>query len=143
MAFCAKCGTNVPDGAGFCPSCGAAAGSVTDNRSMTTSQTSGLPSNIGGLLSYIVIIAIVFLIIEPMKNDKFIRFHAFQSIFYWIAVIVIFMLIGLVMPLSVWILIYWPLRLLSFILMIFLMFKAYNNEKFKLPAIGDLAEKQA
>jgi len=110
---------------------------------MTTSQTSGLPSNIGGLLSYIVIIAIVFLIIEPMKNDKFIRFHAFQSIFYWIAVIVIFMLIGLVMPLSVWILIYWPLRLLSFILMIFLMFKAYNNEKFKLPVIGDLAEKQA
>jgi len=90
-----------------------------------------------------VIIAIVFLIIEPMKNDKFIRFHAFQSIFYWIAVIVIFMLIGLVMPLSVWILIYWPLRLLSFILMIFLMFKAYNNEKFKLPVIGDLAEKQA
>ena len=66
-----------------------------------------------------------------------------KSIFYWIAVIVIFMLIGLVMPLSVWILIYWPLRLLSFILMIFLMFKAYNNEKFKLPVIGDLAEKQA
>ena len=41
-----------------------------------------MPSNIGGLLSYIVIIAIVFLIVEPMKNDKFIRFHAFQSIFY-------------------------------------------------------------
>jgi uncharacterized membrane protein len=143
MAFCAKCGANVPDGAAFCPSCGAAAGNVADNRTMTTSQTSGLPSNIGGLLSYIVIIAIVFLIIEPMKNDKFIRFHAFQSIFYWIAVIVIFMLIGLVMPLSVWILIYWPLRLLSVVIVIFLMFKAYNNEKYKLPVIGDLAEKQA
>jgi len=101
-----------------------------------------MPSNIGGLLSYIVIIAIVFLIVEPMKNDKFIRFHAFQSIFYWIAVIVIFMLIGLVFPLGLWVLVYWPLRLLSFILMIFLMFKAYNNEKFKLPVIGDLAEKQ-
>ena len=102
-----------------------------------------MPSNIGGLLSYIVIIAIVFLIVEPMNNYKFIRFHAFQSIFYWIAVIVIFMVIGLVLPLSIWVLIYWPLRLLSFILMIFLMFKAYNNEKYKLPVIGDLAEKQA
>ena len=52
------------------------------------------------------------------------------------------MLIGLVFPLGLWVLVYWPLRLLSFILMIFLMFKAYNNEKFKLPVIGDLAEKQ-
>jgi uncharacterized membrane protein len=142
MAFCSKCGTQIPEGAGFCPACGTAVGTVTDNSAMTTSRTSGMQSNVAALLSYVVIIAIVFLFVEPFKNDKFVRFHAFQSIFYWVAVIVIFMLIGLVFPLSVWFLVYWPLRVLSFILMVFLMYKAYNNEKFKLPFIGDLAEKQ-
>ncbi len=139
MAFCSKCGTQIPEGAGFCPSCGTAAGA---GGTGTAARSSGMQSNVAALLSYVVIIAIVFLIIEPFKNDKFVRFHAFQSIFYWIAVIVIFMLIGMVFPLSIWLLVYWPLRLLSFILMIFMMYKAYNNEKFKLPFIGDLAEKQ-
>ena len=69
---------------------------------MSTARTSGMQSNVAALLSYVVIIAIVFLIVEPFKNDKFVRFHAFQSIFYWIAVIVIFMLIGMVFPLSIW-----------------------------------------
>ena len=142
MAFCSKCGTQVPDGAGFCPSCGTTVSASGGDTAMSSARTSGMQSNVAALLSYVVIIAIVFLIIEPFKNDKFVRFHPFQSIFYWIAVIVVFMLIGMVFPLSIWLLVYWPLRLLSFILMIFLMYKAYNNEKFKLPFIGDLAEKQ-
>jgi uncharacterized membrane protein len=142
MAFCSKCGTQLQEGAGFCPSCGTAVSAGGSNTAMPTARTSGMQSNIAALLSYVVIIAIVFLLVEPFKNDKFVRFHAFQSIFYWVAVIVIFMLIGLVFPLSVWFLVYWPLRVLSFILMVFLMYKAYNNEKFKLPFIGDLAEKQ-
>jgi uncharacterized membrane protein len=142
MAFCSKCGTQVPEGAGFCPSCGTIASAGGGNSALSTPRTPGMQSNVAALLSYLVIIAIVFLIIEPFKNDKFVRFHAFQSIFYWIAVIVIFMLIGMVFPLSIWVLVYWPLRMLSFILMIFMMYKAYNNEKFKLPFIGDLAEKQ-
>ncbi len=142
MAFCSKCGTQITEGSGFCPACGTAVGNVTDNRAMTTSRTSGMQSNVAAVLSYVVIIAIVFLFVEPFKNDKFVRFHAFQSIFYWIAVIVILLFIGMLFPLSVWIVVYWPLRLLSFIGMIFLMYKAYNNEKYKLPFIGDLAEKQ-
>ena len=142
MAFCSKCGAQVPDGAGFCATCGAALSAGGGDSAMSTARTTGMQSNVAALLSYVVIIAIVFLLVEPFKNDKFVRFHAFQSIFYWVAVIVIFMLIGMVFPLSVWFLVYWPLRMLSFILMIFLMYKAYNNEKFKLPFIGDLAEKQ-
>ena len=142
MAFCSKCGSQVPEGAGFCATCGTAVNAGGNNTAMSAARTSGMQSNVAALLSYVVIIAIVFLLVEPFKNDKFVRFHAFQSIFYWVAVIVIFMLIGMVFPLSVWFLVYWPLRVLSFILMVFLMYKAYNNEKFKLPFIGDLAEKQ-
>jgi uncharacterized membrane protein len=142
MSFCSKCGTQVPDGAGFCPNCGTTTSHTTGNTSMANSQTSGLQSNIAATLSYVVIIGIIFLIVEPYKNDKFVRFHALQSIFYWIATILLLTLIGWVFPLGVWVLVYQPLRLLSLILMIFLMYKAYNNQKFKLPVIGDLAEKQ-
>jgi len=38
---------------------------------------------------------------------------------------------------------FWVVRLGIFLLWILLVFKAYNNERFKLPVIGDLAEKQA
>jgi uncharacterized membrane protein len=146
MAFCSKCGAQVADGAGFCPACGTAVGAQPAGN-VTTGQTSGvqnsgMQSNVAGLLCYILIIGIVFLFVEPLKNDKFVRFHAFQSIFYWVAVIIIFFCLGAVLPFSLWIVVYWPLRLLTLAGMIFLMYKAYNNERYKLPFIGDLAEKQ-
>jgi len=99
------------------------------------------------------ITGIIFLVIEPYKNDKFVRFHAFQSIFFNVALIVFWIaymivvsilsfvtlgIIAMVMGLVgflIWlaILAYW----------IFLMYKAYNNELYKIPFIGDLAAKQA
>lgn len=143
MAFCSKCGAQVANGAGFCPACGTAVGTqASGNTPITGSQTSGMQSNVAGLLCYILIIGIIFLFVEPLKNDKFVRFHAFQSIFYWVAVIVIFFFLGLIFPLGLWLVLYWPLRLLTLAGMIFLMYKAYNNERYKLPFIGDLAEKQ-
>jgi uncharacterized membrane protein len=147
MAFCSKCGAQVTDGAGFCPACGTAVGAQAAGSAATgqTSgvQSSGMQSNVAGLLSYILIIGIIFLFVEPLKSDKFVRFHAFQSIFYWVAVIVIFFCLGAVLPFGLWIAVYWPLRVLTFVGMVFLMYKAYNNERFKLPFIGELAEKQA
>jgi len=114
-----------------------------------------MSSNVAGLLTYILgfITGIIFLVIEPYKNDKFVRFHAFQSIFFNVALIVfwiaysivarilgfvsfgfLFVLMGLVgLLISLAILAYW----------IFLMYKAYNNELYKIPFIGDLAAKQA
>jgi len=142
MAFCSKCGKQVADNVGFCPACGTAIGApVAGNVGQTSS--SGMQSNVAGLLCYILIIGIIFLFVEPLKSDKFVRFHAFQSIFYWLAVIVIFFCLGAILPFGLWITVYWPLRLVTFAGMIFLMYKAYNNERFKLPFIGDLAEKQA
>lgn len=141
MAFCSKCGAQVADGAGFCPACGTAIGAQSASQ-VTAGQTSGMQSNVAGLLCYILIIGIIFLFVEPLKSDKFVRFHAFQSIFYWVAVIIIFFCLGAVLPFGLWIVVYWPLRLLTLVGMIFLMYKAYNNERYKLPFIGDLAEKQ-
>ena len=114
-----------------------------------------MASNVAGLLTYILgfITGIIFLVIEPYKNDKFVRFHAFQSIFFnvalivfWIAYTIVASILGFVtlgilavvmglvgLLISLAILAYW----------IFLMYKAYNNELYKIPFIGDLAAKQA
>jgi uncharacterized membrane protein len=99
------------------------------------------------------ITGIIFLVIEPYKNDKFVRFHAFQSIFFnvalivfWIAYMIVasilgFISLGIIAMLMglVWLLL--MLAILAY--WIFLMYKAYNNELYKIPFIGDLAAKQA
>jgi uncharacterized membrane protein len=114
-----------------------------------------MTSNVAGLLTYILglITGIIFLVIEPYKNDKFVRFHAYQSIFFnvalivfWIAYTILASILGVVslgilamvmglfgLLISLAIIAYW----------IFLMYKAYNNELYKIPFIGDLAAKQA
>ena len=96
-----------------------------------------------------VITGIIFLVIAPHNRDRFVRFHAFQAIFlgvtWFVLAIVLSVLSNMVpWPLSVVMgLLFWVVRLGFLGVWIFLMYKAYNHEKFKLPVIGDLAEKQA
>jgi uncharacterized membrane protein len=150
MAFCAKCGAQVNEGAAFCQACGAptpsatATGQATGAAPAPATGATGMTSNVAGMLSYILgfITGIIFLVIEPYKRDPFVRFHAFQSIFYWVACFIIGIALITILPFSLYPLI-WLVRLAMFVGWIFLMYKAYSNEKFKLPLIGDLAEKQA
>jgi uncharacterized membrane protein len=111
-----------------------------------------MTSNVAGALSYIVIVGIVFLIIEPYKRDRFVRFHAFQAIFFTVAVIIVSIVVGMLATSTLFLSgamfslmwgLYLLFRLAVFICWLFLIFKAYNNEMFKLPVIGDIAEKQA
>jgi uncharacterized membrane protein len=121
----------------------------------TPAQSSGMSNNVAALLCYVVgwITGLIFLLIEPYKNDKFVRFHAFQSIFFnvsligvYIVVFILSIVLGFITKgLSVFLM--GPVLLLVWlgvlITWIFLMVKAYNNQTFKLPIIGDLAAKQA
>jgi len=93
----------------------------------------GLDKNVAGALCYAFgwITGLIFLVME--KKSSFVRFHAMQSIVTFL-VIQVFSFIPLLN------LIVFPV---SLILWIFLMFKAYQGEKYKLPVIGDFAEKQA
>ena len=55
-------------------------------------SAAGLTPNVAGALAYLVgaITGILFLVIDPFKTDRFVRFHAFQSIFFnlaWIAIL--------------------------------------------------------
>jgi len=147
MAFCAKGGGQVSGS--FCAQCGATVGAVGGPTAATTPSSSGLAENIAAALSYIWPVGVAFLFIAPYNTNKTIRFHAFQSIFYTVAYIVVVFgltLLSIAMALAgVGILgnLVWLLQLAMFALWIFLVYKAYNNEKFVLPVIGPLAEKQA
>ena len=101
----------------------------------------GLKENVAGVLCYVLgwITGIVFLIIEP--TNKFVRFHAFQSILVFGALTVATMIIrwipfiGIVFGAII--------GVVGFILWIALMVLASQEKKYKLPWSGDLAEKWA
>ena len=155
MAFCAKCGAQLAEGTSFCASCGTPVGSAAGGPPASAAAGTAMSSNVAGLLCYILgfITGIIFLVIEPYKNDKFVRFHAFQSIFLsivWIAFRIVwgYIVMGMIWsPFSgLWALLGLISMLISLAFLacvLFLMYKAYNNERFKLPIIGDLAAKQA
>ncbi len=110
--------------------------------------------NVAAALSYALglITGILFLVLEPWKSNRFVRFHAMQSVLFCVAFIVISVVwsIGvgiLVSTMGFWILtIDLPLRLFFglgiFLLWLYLMFQAYNQREFRLPWIGNIAAKQ-
>ncbi|MFZ3382948.1 MAG: DUF4870 domain-containing protein [Candidatus Methanoperedens sp.] len=107
---------------------------------MSNKTALGIDENIEGLLCYFLgfITGILFLVLE--KDNKFVRFHAMQSIVISVVFIVISVIIGMI-PIIGWVLS--PLiGLVGLILWLLLMFKAYKGEKYKLPIAGDFAEKQ-
>jgi len=100
--------------------------------------STGLNQNVAGLLCYLAgwITGLIFFLIE--KENRFVRFHAMQSIITFGSLTVLSIIFGF-MPL-LWILM--PiLGILQLILWVILMVKAYQGELFKLPMIGDIAEK--
>jgi uncharacterized membrane protein len=117
---------------------------MTENASLP--QSSGIAPNLASLLCYLCtwLTAIIFLVIE--KQNKEVRFHAWQSLFFGLSAIVIFVALSILSWLPVvGILLSFlsPLIMLGyFILWVILLIKAYQGEHFKLPYLGDFAEKQ-
>ena len=120
---------------------------MTDQIPSSVNQ-SGLTDNAAGGLAYITIIpAIVFLIVAPYNRSPFVRFHSWQSIFLaiaWCAADIVMIILRRI-PLLGWSMLFlWPVIALGFmILWIIVLIKAFNGERFKVPIVGDLAEKQA
>lgn len=107
-----------------------------------------MTDNVAGMLAYVTIVpAILFLVLEPYNRKRFVRFHSFQMIFFSVAWIVIWIALSFVgmIPVLGWLtLLIWPLLGLGGLLLwIILLVKANQGQMFKLPVVGDLAEKQA
>lgn len=144
---CPQCETSMPDSAAFCPRCGrrmiAAPAAV--------GTTGWLQENVAGALAYMTVIpAIIFLRIMPFKRNQFVRFHSWQSIFLVVAglvigaavrvVFAIFALIPRIGYLFSWLVVI-LVSLAWFLVWLVVMVKAFQGEQFKLPIIGDFAEK--
>jgi uncharacterized membrane protein len=148
MPFCKACGQEIGT-AVFCPKCGANQSSATPQAaSPAASPTEGLQENVAGLLCYAPFIGwIVALVLLLIDKRKFVKFHAVQALGLYVALIVIYIALGISMGILhvihiffLGVLLYPLLWLASFVLMIFMMYKAYLNESYKLPVIGDFAE---
>ena len=102
--------------------------------------TPAISQNLAGMLCYIFFAAIIFLLVEPYNRNRYIRFHAFQSILFTVAWVVLHGVV--VIPYFGWVL--WPIMELAFLISwIVLLIKAYQGVMFKLPVIGEFAEQHA
>lgn len=139
----------MPDTAAFCPGCGQGMRPV----ERVQGNVGALPRTTAGALAYFTVIpAIIFLLVEPYNRDRFLRFHSFQCIGFWLAALVI----GAVVRAAAFLLFFVPLLgylvvlLLSmvtslglFAIWVVLIVKALQGEIFKLPIVGDFAERHA
>ncbi len=139
----------MPDAAAYCPGCGRATAPV----ERANGTVGALPETLAGALSYFTIIpAILFLLIEPYNKNRFVRFHSFQSLGLSLVALIVGALlrvVGFVVffipmfgPLLVW-LVSGIVILAFFVVWAVLVVKALQGEIFKLPVVGDFAERQA
>lgn len=117
----------------------------------------GLDANLGAALGYpIGIVALIIFIME--KENRFARFHALQSLLYHVAAVVIFIILGILLGVLTAVLsmidsslggivgiLLWLLFMIVVLIylagLLFCAFKAYGGNLFKLPIIGNMAEK--
>jgi uncharacterized membrane protein len=114
-----------------------------------TKTSTGLQPNLAGALAYVLgwVTGLIFFLIE--KENKYVRFHGLQSILFNVAVFILviavsaFNIVVLFIPLlGVLIgLCNFVVGVAVFIAWLVLMYKAFTGEKFKLPVIGEIAEK--
>jgi uncharacterized membrane protein len=157
MAFCSGCGADVPAGSAFCKQCGrpVAAGESPapvhhSNPGSGAPATAGLAENVAGALCYSLwwLTGIIFLVIDKRHS---VRFHAAQSIVVFGMITIIYWIIGAMFATSIafgglglgWSMgytIFMLVRLVGLVLWIFLMFKAYQGEQFRVPIAANIAD---
>lgn len=104
------------------------------------SEITGMSRNIASLFSYFLffISGIILLLIE---KDKFVRFHAVQSILFSVIFGILLYAFSNSYFFFPMILFHWLVLIGGIVLWITLMLKAYNHEEWKLPVLGHLASK--
>lgn len=109
MAFCNKCGNQLPDGANNCPNCGAPAGNTQQNTQnaqdfvnnmMNTNDTTSQfdPQDINNNKGLSVLAYIGFLFLVPLlacPNSKFARYHTNQGLVLFLLEFALGVVIGI------------------------------------------------
>jgi len=153
MPHCTQCGTPLAPDARFCPKCGqpqAGAGTPAPVGSNPGPSHSGLSENTAALLSYVLgwITGLIFFLID---SRPFVRFHAAQSMVTFGGLHIIRIVLAAVFGFGWWFYGGWAnfgigalllgaVGLISLVLWIVCMVKAYQGARFKVPIAGDIAE---
>lgn len=128
----------------------------------TPASGSGLDPKIAAALSYIWIVGVIFFFIE--KENKFVRFHAMQSILFGVAnsvIMMVLLIIGVILTFAfgiggamvggvagtlvsmltwvIWLL-FWLIAIALLLGLVLAAVKAYQGQKLKLPIIGNIAD---
>jgi uncharacterized membrane protein len=154
MAFCVQCGNKVSDADQFCAKCGARQKVATGKFSAgpQADPFSGISGKNASLLCYIPwvgwIAAIIVLASHRFRTDAQVRFHAFQGLYIFVAWLMVEWVVSPFLFASGF-LIGLPfhragaslLQLAVFVAWIFMLIKVSQHENYKLPIIGDLAER--
>ena len=116
--------------------------------------SAGLTSNQAAALAYVLgpITGVIFLVLDPYKQDRFVRFHAMQSVVYSVACILFSIawgiMVGILLHIMGWLIfLTFPIRLLislgMFGLWLYAMYQAYNSREYRIPIVGAFAAQQA
>lgn len=154
MPYCKECGAELEEDATYCSNCGAPVAEETESSRPRRKKDYGtsldMEENIEAVLTYVLgwITGIVFWVIE--NKNEYVRFHAMQSILTFFPLTVLVFILNMAGG-GIW----WAygagaailaltslVGLLTFVLWIILMLKAYKGERYKLPVVGDIAEDQ-
>lgn len=163
MPFCASCGSQVEGR--FCAKCGAAvgtgpAGPPPPQSPPLTSYpppvpppgAAGMTDNAASALCYVlgIITGVLFLVLPPYNTNRTVRFHAFQSIFLFIAVCIVAIVVGIFDTMISSIVGWWfafaigrAFNLACLVLWVYMIVTTYQGRSPALPIIGPIAQQQA
>jgi uncharacterized membrane protein len=165
MPFCTSCGTQIGDADVFCAHCGRPQRAVPpppvpeasppapeaqEPQAAPPSPPATKPAvapNVAAMLCYIPhlgwIASVIFLVSEPYKQDRYVRFHAFQGLFLQAAAMVLRFIFPV--PIPVFPFGRWSIRgilnLLILVAQVVGIIKTVQRQAYRLPVAGDLAEK--
>lgn len=145
MPYCSSCGNAVSQADQFCAKCGARQPGAT----VLPDPLAGITPRTAAILCYIPgvgwIASVMVLAADKFRNDRTVRFHAFQGLYLFVA----------------WLIVEWVLspifrefhdpffridKLLNVLILfvwVFMIIKASHEERYALPIIGELAERSA
>jgi uncharacterized membrane protein len=91
------------------------------------------------------IVSVVVLASQRFRNDRAVRFHAFQGLYLFVAWLIADWVLKPAAALMPWMRfgIYQIVELVLLVASIFMMMKAGQNEAFELPIVGELAQRSA
>lgn len=151
MPFCTQCGKQISDDARYCPGCGSAQGGASASPSSAPASGAKFLDNMNprtaAILCYIPVIGwipcVILLAAQRFQRDRTVRFHAFQGLYLFVAWLLVDRAIGPViraMPFD-------NLGLIGLMKLalvgawVFMLIKTSNNEDYRLPVFGELADR--